>query len=135
MFNFDVPWALQGKKCSLTFLLPQLKQLQTSNYWLSGHGGVRVAQLESYAVQGTTYANKGNVKKDFGVTNLAPGNAYAVTTFDCPAGDRLGFLMSPESDTCLNYFQDYNPCRKSSVISILGNVLMSSAIGLYITAA
>lgn len=110
IFNFDIPQSLSGKTCKLEFLLPQKNQLQTSSYTLSGSGAVDFAQLSGPAVQGTTYNNKPSVQTDFGTTTLVPGNAYTIKSFACPAGQRIGFSLSPKDSTSLTYFQDYNPC-------------------------
>ncbi|KAL1641493.1 hypothetical protein SLS58_005998 [Diplodia intermedia] len=40
LFNFDIPASLAGKTCSLVFLLPRKADLVTSDYTLSGAGGI-----------------------------------------------------------------------------------------------
>lgn len=52
------------------------------------------------------------VGEDYGSTTVAPGNAYTIGTFPCPAGDKIGVSMTAQGTTCLDYFQDYNPCRE-----------------------
>lgn len=117
VFNFDIPYEDKGKKCSLVFLFPEQKDLETSSFTFSGAGDVSFSRLSGTASQSTTYNNKPGVKESYGTTRVAPGNSYLVATFDCPAGEAISFEIDAVGDTCLNYFQDYNP----------------SPIGLYIT--
>lgn len=117
LFNFDIPAGDAGKKCSLVFLFPKQEDLETSSFTFSGSGDIDFSYLNGPASQTTTYNNRPGVWEDLGVVRVAPGNSYLIATFDCPAGQAIGFEMSAVGDTCLNYFQDYNP----------------SPIGLYIT--
>ncbi|KAK6524010.1 hypothetical protein TWF694_005678 [Orbilia ellipsospora] len=117
IFNFDVRPAFQGKKCSLVWLFPNNPPSDTSSYTYSGGGSFHFWKKSNVANQGTTYNNQGGNSVDYGVTHVAPGNSYTITTFDCPAGQAIAFEIST-TDSNLNYFQDYNP----------------SAVGLYITA-
>ena len=116
IFNFDVPQSAAGKTCNLVFPFPKQSQLETSAYTFSGNGGVSFAYLSNPAQQGkTTYNTMPKIKQDLGVWTMAPGNAYTVATMACPAGQAVAFSMAPKGDTCLNYFQDYNPCREYNV--------------------
>ncbi|TKA63000.1 hypothetical protein B0A49_08887 [Cryomyces minteri] len=117
IYNFDVPAADTGKTCSLVFLLPKKTELETSDFTLSGTGAIDFGMLSSAATAGTTYDSIPSTAKDYGVTTVVPGNAYTIATFPCPAGERVSYKASAKDNTCLNYFQDYNP----------------SPIGLYIT--
>ncbi|KAK0757765.1 hypothetical protein N5P37_009781 [Trichoderma harzianum] len=119
IFNFDVPSGDKGKKCSLVFLFPQQKDLQTSSFTFSGSGALDFAWLNGPASQGTTWNNQPGKKQDFGTTTVSPGNSYVISTFDCPAGQTVAFEISDANGggTSFRYFQDYNP----------------SPIGLYIT--
>jgi len=117
IFNFDIPASDSGKTCSLIFLFPEQSQLTTSSYTFSGNGGIDFSLLSGVATQATDYANAPSVKTDYGVTTVAPGNSYSIATFACPAGTAVSFELKASGDTCLSYFQDYNP----------------SPIGLYIT--
>ncbi|TKA81066.1 hypothetical protein B0A49_00686 [Cryomyces minteri] len=117
IYNFDVPAADTGKTCSLIFLLPKKSELETSNFTLSGTGAIDFGMLSSAATAGTTYDSIPSTAKDYGVTTVVPGNAYTIATFPCPAGERVSYKANAKDNTCLNYFQDYNP----------------SPIGLYIT--
>lgn len=108
IFNFDIPTADQGKTCSLVFLFPEQRDLQTSSYSISGSGSVGFSALSGVASSSTTYANAPGVSQDYGSTTLAPGNSYTIATFSCPAGQAVSYKMS-SSSTTLTYFQDYNP--------------------------
>ena len=109
LFLFDIPGGYRGKTCSLVFLLPEKKQLQTSSYDLSGSGAIDFAQLAHPVTQGTTWNSKGPIVKDLGVITLAPGGSAVVATFACPAGAQLSYQLSSVGGTNLTYFQDFNP--------------------------
>jgi hypothetical protein len=115
--NFDIPPGDAGKTCSLVFLFPTQAQLMTSSYTFSGNGGIDFSKLNGAATTATSYSNAPAVATDYGMTVVAPGNSYRIATFPCPAGTTVSFEMKAVGDTCLTYFQDYNP----------------SPIGLYIT--
>jgi hypothetical protein len=108
IFNFDIPFADQGKTCSLVFLFPEQKDLQTSSYTISGSGSVDFSALSGVASSSTTYANCPGSAADYGSFTLVPGNSYTIATFDCPAGQSVSYKMT-SSSTSLTYFQDYNP--------------------------
>lgn len=117
IFNFDIPASDGGKDCSLIFLFPLQSQLTTSSFTFSGNGGIDFSKLNGVATSSTSYSNAPGLGADFGTTVVAPGNSYTIVTFPCPAGTIVSFEMKAVGDTCLTYFQDYNP----------------SPIGLYIT--
>ncbi|KAL7821831.1 ubiquitin 3 binding protein But2 C-terminal domain-containing protein [Trichoderma gracile] len=119
IFNFDIPAGDKGKKCSLVFLFPEQKDLQTSSFTFSGTGALEFAWLDEPANQGTTWNNKPGVKKDFGTTTVAPGNNYVISTFECPAGEAVAFGVSAAKGggSEIRWFEDFNP----------------APIGLYIT--
>lgn len=117
IFNFDIPAADAGKKCSLIFLFPDQSQLTTSSYTFSGNGGIDFSLLSGVATSATSYNNAPGVSTDYGVVTVSPGHSYNIATFDCPANTAVSFELKASGDTALKYFQDYNP----------------SPIGLYIT--
>ena len=117
IFNFDIPPGDAGKTCSLIFLFPLQSQLTTSSFTFSGNGGLDFAKLNGVATTATSYSNAPGVATDYGTTVVAPGNSYTIATFPYPAGTAISFEIKAVGDTCLTYFQDYNP----------------SPIGLYIT--
>ncbi|KFY95060.1 hypothetical protein V500_02964 [Pseudogymnoascus sp. VKM F-4518 (FW-2643)] len=117
IFNFDIPAADSGKKCSLVFLFPTQAELETSSFTISGNGGLDFSKLSGTATGSTTFNNAPNVQTDYGVTIVSPGHSYNIATFDCPAGTAISFEIKASGDTWFNYFQDYN----------------QSPIGLYIT--
>ncbi|OBT74574.1 hypothetical protein VF21_07567 [Pseudogymnoascus sp. 05NY08] len=117
IFNFDIPAADSGKKCSLIFLFPTQAELETSSFTISGNGGLDFSKLSGVATGSTTFNNAPGVATDYGVTTVSPGNSYNIATFDCPAGTAVSFEIKASGDVSFNYFQDYNP----------------SPIGLYIT--
>lgn len=110
IFNFDIPATAAGKTCSLEFLFPKQSQLETSAFSLSGSGAVEFSVLKTAAHQGTTAATKPATHQSLGETKLAPGNAYKLWEGKCAAGQTVGVEMKAKGDTCLNYFQDFNPC-------------------------
>ncbi|GAB7358500.1 hypothetical protein MBLNU230_g2563t1 [Neophaeotheca triangularis] len=109
--NFDVPASAKGMTCKLEFLFPEQHQLETSAYTFSGSGKVSFKKMTSPAKQHTTYHNMPKCDKNaHNEITVAPGNAYDVEEFPCPAGETMAVMMSPEDDTCLSLFQDVNPC-------------------------
>lgn len=98
IFNFDIPPSYKGLTCSLIFLFPTRESLQTSNYTLSGIGGLNVAQLQDPATA------------DLGaVPEIKPGSSYQVASSECAAGTRIGYKVNATGNLNLQYFQDYNP--------------------------
>ena len=119
IFNFDIPPAYQGKTCSLVFLFPERTKLATSNYTISGDGGLDFARLQNPATEQTTFNTIPAVAKDVGtVASLQAGNNYVIASGLCFAGRRIAYEVSASGDLDLEFFQD------SGV----------PAIGLYITA-
>ncbi|KAF3052451.1 hypothetical protein E8E11_009127 [Didymella keratinophila] len=109
IFNFDIPSSYSGKTCSVVFLFPEQKDLETSSFTVSGSGKVDFTQLQSPANQQTTYANQPGKKSDLASMSVAPGNSYAVTSGACAAGQTVSYEICSEGDFSLEYFQDYNP--------------------------
>ena len=109
LFLFDIPLGYKGKTCSLIFLLPEKKDLQTSSYNLTGSGAIDFAQLKQNINKGTTWNNKGDIAKDLGITTVKPGSSTVITTFPCPAGQQVSYQLASSDGTSLTYFQDYNP--------------------------
>ncbi|KAH0340534.1 hypothetical protein KCU81_g6784, partial [Aureobasidium melanogenum] len=118
VFNFDIPSSYSGKQCSVIFLLPNKDQLVTSDFTLSGSGGIKFDQLSSPAPLSVSYATCPAVKSTLGmVDNVMPGNSYVVSTSACQAGSTISILASATGSLNLELFEDWNP----------------SAIGLFIT--
>ncbi|KAL8778970.1 MAG: hypothetical protein Q9213_007170 [Squamulea squamosa] len=110
LFNFDLPTSLEGKTCSLVFLFPTRDQLQTSNYTLSGTGGLTVERLEGPADSATTFNNQPKVNATVGaIPNLQAGNSYVIRSGSCYAGSRVGYKVSATGSLDFDYFQDFNP--------------------------
>ena len=119
LFNFDIPPAYRGLTCSLVFHFPTRESLQTSNYTVSGSGGIEVVQLVSPATAKTTYDNLPAIAADVGsIADLRAGSSHVISSEACAAGSRIGYEISATGSLDLEYFQDYNP----------------APIGLYITA-
>ncbi|KAK0116533.1 hypothetical protein ONS95_013547 [Cadophora gregata] len=106
IYNFDIPSSDTGKTCSLVFLFPTQDQLTTSSFTFSGNGGITFSQLDGVATNSTTYATAPGVKTSYGVTVVAPGNAYTIATFPCPAGQAVSYEVKAVGDTYLRDFQD-----------------------------
>jgi hypothetical protein len=119
IFNFDIPASAAGKTCSLDFLFPQQSQLETSAFSLTGSGEVEFSILEAPVASGTTYETKPKTHQSFGAVKLAPGNAYHIAEYECAAGATIAFELKAKDDTCLNYFQDFNPCPIGLYVNVL----------------
>ncbi|KAH0360229.1 hypothetical protein KCU65_g9513, partial [Aureobasidium melanogenum] len=118
VFNFDIPSSYSGKQCSVIFLLPNKSQLVTSDFTMSGSGGIKFDQLSSPAPLSVSYATCPAVKSTLGmVDNVMPGNSYVVSSGACQAGSTISILASATGSLSLELFEDWNP----------------SAIGLFIT--
>ena len=118
VYNFDIPQDYAGKTCSLVFMLPMKFQMTTSDFNLTGTGGLNFAKLDKPATEQTTYNTVGTVVKKYtSLPVVEPGNTYVVGVEKCPAGQRVGIEVSASGTLDLQYFQDFNP----------------AAIGLYVT--
>ncbi|KAF9693851.1 hypothetical protein EKO04_008437 [Ascochyta lentis] len=109
IFNFDIPTSYSGKTCSVVFLFPEQKDLETSSFTVSGSGKVNFSKLKGPASQQTTYANQPGKESDLASMSVAPGNSYAITSGDCAAGQTVSYEICGNGDFSLDYFQDYNP--------------------------
>lgn len=109
IFNFDIPNSYAGKTCSVVFLFPEQKDLETSSFTLSGSGKVDFTKLKGPASQQTTYANQPGKESDLASVTVAPGNSYMITSNDCAAGQTVSYEICGNGDFSLDYFQDYNP--------------------------
>jgi hypothetical protein len=137
IFNFDIPASDAGKTCSLVFHFPEQKDLQTSSFTFSGDGKVDFAELSSTATQSTTFNNVPSVKTDFGVTSIAPGNSFVISTFACPSGQAVAFEMKEAGTTDFTFFEDFNPSPYVSLpplflycLNILADSLLGSVFSL-----
>ncbi|KAH7058701.1 ubiquitin 3 binding protein But2 C-terminal domain-containing protein [Macrophomina phaseolina] len=110
LFNFDIPASYAGKTCSLVFLLPNKKDLQTSDFTLTGAGGIAISKLSSPATEQTTFQS---VPKSAGkvgeVASVTPGNSWVVSSGACEAGARVGYEVSATGGLQLEWFEDWNP--------------------------
>lgn len=109
IFNFDIPISYLGKTCSVVFLFPEQKDLETSSFTVSGSGKVDFTELERPASEQTTYANQPSKESDLASIPVAPGNSYTITSGDCAAGQTVSYEICSNGDFALDYFQDYNP--------------------------
>ncbi|CAL8578695.1 hypothetical protein XPA_004466 [Xanthoria parietina] len=112
LFNFDFPASLAGRTCSLVFLFPTREKLQTSNYTLSGSGGLNFERLplDQPADSATTFNNQPEANGTVGtIPDLQAGNNYVIGSGICFAGLRVGYKVSATGSLALDYFQDYNP--------------------------
>ena len=118
VYNFDIPPSYAGKKCSLVFMLPKKFQMTTSDFNLTGTGGLNFAKLDKPATEQTTYNTVGTAVKNYtSIPTVEPGNTYVIGVEECPAGQKVGIEVSATGTLDLQYFQDFNP----------------AAIGLYVT--
>lgn len=110
LFNFDIPASYAGKTCSLVFLLPEKKDLETSDFTLSGAGGIAVSKLSAPAEEGTTYESVPESKGEVGgVESVVPGGAWVVASAACEAGARVGYEVKATGGLELEWFEDWNP--------------------------
>lgn len=111
IFNFVFPALDAGKSCKTFFSLPTKGQLQNSDYYFTGDGSVTFSRLSMNGDLNTTYNSVAGGARELGTLRLVPGNTYVIETFDCPAGQTVTYMASEASgkDTCLVYYQDYNP--------------------------
>jgi hypothetical protein len=109
LFNFDIPKSYSGSTCSLVFLFPEQKDLETSSFTISGSGGLEFSQCETVASQKTSWSSKGTCKAVKTVGNVTPGNSYTIVSDSCAAGQTVTYQMCATGGLSLDYFQDYNP--------------------------
>nr|POF02516.1 hypothetical protein CFP56_58147 [Quercus suber] len=133
IFNFDVPASNRGKTCTLEFLFPLQHQLETSSYEFGGPGRFHVSTLKVPATKATTFNNAGATWADLGVYSFTPGSATTIGSWPCFAPSLIGVKVSAANDTSLNYFQDFNPCRRCfRRLYVQTNIDNFAAIGLYV---
>ena len=86
VLNFDIPPSYKGLTCSLVFLFPARKSLQTSNYTLSGSGGINVIQLLHPATEETTYNTLPATSANIGsIADVQAGSSYVISSGACSA--------------------------------------------------
>ncbi|KAJ0421578.1 ubiquitin 3 binding protein But2 C-terminal domain-containing protein [Aspergillus carlsbadensis] len=117
IFNFDIPASDAGRTCSLVFLFPKQEDLETSAFSFSGDGKVTFGAVSEPATQSTTFNNAPSISENLGDFTISPGHSYAISTFECPAGQTVGYEITNSGSTSFEFFEDYNP----------------SPLGLYIT--
>jgi hypothetical protein len=110
LFNFDIPSSYSGLACSLIFALPTQAQLQTSSFTLSGPGTVDIALLNAPITSETNYASVPETETDYGIFTFAPGHAYTIASFACPAGKAVSVEIESVGGTSFEFFEDFNPC-------------------------
>ncbi|KAL8981083.1 MAG: hypothetical protein Q9177_005684 [Variospora cf. flavescens] len=119
IFNFDFPPSLAGRTCSLIFLFPTRETLQTSDFSLSGSGGIEVTRLDGPATEQTTFNNQPPVNVTVNtIPDVQPGNSYTIGSGGCFAGTRSAYKVSATGSLDLDYFQDYNPAPIGLYISV-----------------
>ena len=96
----------------MVFLFPTREKLQTSNYTLSGTGGLNFERLplDHPADSATTFNNQPKANATVGtIPDLQAGNNYVIGSGGCFAGLRTAYKVSATGSLALDYFQDYNP--------------------------
>lgn len=119
IFNFDIKPEDAGKTCSLVFLFPEQKDLETSSFTFNGKGGIKVTSITAPATEQTTYNTvpaAGQLTQT--ISSVQPGNEYFVASMACPAGQRIGVEFSSTDGLDLHYFQDYNPSPIGAYITV-----------------
>ncbi|KAI1634218.1 ubiquitin 3 binding protein But2 C-terminal domain-containing protein [Biscogniauxia mediterranea] len=127
VFRFDIPASYGGRTCTAVFLWPEEREA----YNFTGGGSatttaIGFARLEAGVVsaEATTFNSVPGLAQTSDLYAMAPRNAYALASFECPAGAAVAFVMSSlgaaaAGETSFRYRQDPNPCP----------------LGLYITAS
>lgn len=107
-FKFDIPDSYADKVCTFKFIFPQVDQMETSSFTLTGSGNV-TAGFTRAVTENTTWNNapKTTTKGNF---TLQPGGSYALAKGECEAGGVVGFMIEGSEDTWFKWFQDSNPC-------------------------
>lgn len=116
LYNFDIPPTDGGQTCSLFFAFPSVTDVNPSDYTFTftpaaGNGAANFIFLEGPASAFDTFDTVPGIASDLGAVELRPGNRYIITSFPCPAGQRISFAIREPAgaDTCLYYFQDILP--------------------------
>ncbi|USW55103.1 Putative ubiquitin 3 binding protein But2 [Septoria linicola] len=109
IFNFDIPADYSGKSCSVVFLFPEQKDLETSAYTFSGSGEIVFSELSSAATEMTSANTCPSKKSDLGTVAAQPGNSYAISTASCEAGKTISIEASSKDGLSLEFFEDWNP--------------------------
>ncbi|KAF2725649.1 glycoside hydrolase family 17 protein [Polychaeton citri CBS 116435] len=118
IFNFDIPASYAGQTCSLVFLFPEQKDLETTAFDFNGQGGISVSQLSSPATEQTTYSSLPSGSEVGSVSSATPGNGYVVTSGSCAAGSRVGYEFSSTGGLDLTFFNDWNPSPLGAFITV-----------------
>ncbi|GME42307.1 Ubiquitin 3 binding protein But2 [Neofusicoccum parvum] len=108
LFNFDIPAAWAGATCSAVFLLPAKRELQTSDYALSG-GSIAFDRLSAPASASTAWDSVPPSGGRLGAWRLAPGTRFVVESGACEAGATVAYEACGEGGLELEWFQDWNP--------------------------
>ncbi|KAF2634066.1 hypothetical protein P280DRAFT_464215 [Massarina eburnea CBS 473.64] len=122
IYNFDIHPRLAGKTCSLVWLFPEQKDLQTSAFTYIAHEKPEdskkdtaveplfdVYRLSNPALHDTTWEGVGE-KTLLGKGIAKPGESWSTWTGECAkdAGKTVSFMLCGK-DFELVYFQDFNP--------------------------
>lgn len=118
IMNFDIPESYADMTCSIIFLFPEQKDLETSAYTFSGSGDLVFSSCNGIATADTTYNNAPAINATLDTIAIQSGNSYVVSTGACAAGTTQSIELSSENGLSLEFFEDWNP----------------SSLGLYITA-
>jgi hypothetical protein len=109
IYNFDVRPSLAGQSCSLVWLFPEQKDLETSSFTYSGSKKptMEVSHVHKPADEHTTW-NKVGAKDVVAKGPVVPGQNFNALTMECPGGQKVAYMLCGK-DVSLNYFQDFNP--------------------------
>lgn len=114
LYNFDIPYT---GTCALLFFFPFSSSLAAGHpaYLFSGieeeegeSGGLNFTTLASSFGNNVTYATRPEEVRSFGKTEILPGSAYTIGTFDCEAGD-VAVEGSSDGGVDLIYSQSSDP--------------------------
>lgn len=117
IFNFDIPSSYEGKTCSVIFLFPLQKDLETSAWSWNEKGSIEFSQLSGVATEATSYDTCPSKESTLNTIAIEAGNSYVVSSGSCQAGETISIEASSVNDLGVEFFEDWNP----------------SSLGLYIT--
>ena len=117
IFNFDIPSDYEGKTCSVIFLFPEQKDLETSAWSWNEEGSIEFSQLSSAASLTTTYDTCPSKESTLNTIAIAAGNSYVVSSGACQAGETISIEASSVNDLGLEFFEDWNPSSRGIYIT------------------
>jgi len=105
LFYVDVHLSRAGKTSSPIFAFPYPGTMETISVTLSGSRTIKVERLAQPAQEGISYDTASSGTPVGGMQEVKPGNAWTITSGDCPAGDKVGYRVDATGTLGLEHFQ------------------------------